>query len=63
MKFFIYHPSTGKNQKPTQVECKTYDAAKAEYQRLQERYPSLEMSLVAENEYGERSRIHSGRWD
>lgn len=62
MKYFIYHPQAG-STKPKQVECKSYNEAKAEYQRLQNIYPSREMCLVVVNDWGERSRIHEGRWD
>ncbi len=62
MKFYIYHPKPGPERRGY-VECKSYDEAKAEYQRLQEVYPSREMALTSVNEYGQRTRIHSGRWD
>jgi len=63
MRYIIYHPRPGKDPAPAQVECQTYEQAKAEYKRLQEIYPSRQMALHAINEYGERARIHSGRWD
>ena len=62
MKFLIYHPQPG-STKPKEVECTDYAAAKAEYKRLQDIYPSREMCLVAINDWGERSRIHEGRWN
>lgn len=62
MKYFIYHPQPGKNP-PTQVECASFDKAKAEYKRLQEIYPSREMCLIVENDYGDQTKIHAGRWD
>ena len=62
MKYLIYHPQVG-SKKPTFVECKTYQEAEREYKSLQDRYPSREMCLVGINDWGERSRIHEGRWD
>jgi len=62
MKYFIYYPQPGKKER-VPLEFTSYEAAKAEYKRLQDILPSREMGMVAENEYGERSRIQSGRWD
>lgn len=62
MRYLIYHPQPG-STKPKEVECTNYVAAEAEYKRLQDVYPSREMSMVVVNEYGDRQRIYVGRWD
>lgn len=62
MKFLIYHPQPG-TEKPKAIELTNYDAAKAEYKRLQTIYPSHALRLVAINDWGERSHIHEGYWN
>lgn len=62
MKYLIYYPQPGK-EKRVPLEFTSFEAAKSEYQRLQDVLPSREMGMVAENEYGERATIQSGRWD
>lgn len=51
------------NYKPVILfETNSLEEARQEYYRLQGIYPGVELDLVAENEYGERTRIHNGYW-
>ena len=63
MKYFIYHPKPGKDRTPAEVECTSLIEAETEYKRLQELYPSREMSLIVVNDWGERIHLHEGRWE
>lgn len=63
MTFFIYHPQPG-SDKPVRepAQGKSLSDVEAEYKEMQKRFPSREMALVVENEYGE-TLIHIGHWD
>lgn len=67
MNFYIYyrqfHPKTNPLGR-TVYEQKggSFEMVKKEYKRLQGIYPGCRMCLVVENDYNERSTIHSGYW-
>jgi len=62
MKYFIIRYDFDTKKREIKAEPKSYDDAKAEYRRLQGIYPSVQLSLVVENEYGVQMPIHSGYW-
>lgn len=63
MKFFIYYRGP-REQRETRFEgsC-SFKEIKEKYQEFQNQLPSHRLWLVAENEYGERTKIVGGRWE
>lgn len=64
MKYRIYYRPLGadRGQVMYRQNGGSLDTVKQEYLRLQSIYPGARMNLVAENDYGDTCRVHSGYW-